>query len=148
MAKWKTIDYAVVTRVEEGGIYKLKEYLDSALIASTIIPCELWHRILAHVNYKSLKTLSKVVTGLPEIQIDHEGVFKQCTQGNNTKNPFPRSNSKAKGILDIVHSYAFGSMLATSLRGRVYYIYFINDYSHKTWIYFMKGKYGVFERFK
>ena len=40
-------------------------------------------------------------------------------------------------------------MLAcTSLSRYVYYVSFIDDYSHKTWIYFLKGKYEVFERFK
>ena len=37
---------------------------------------------------------------------------------------------------------------ATSLSGYVYYVSFINDYSCKTWTYFLKSKYEVFERFK
>ena len=39
-------------------------------------------------------------------------------------------------------------MLATSLSGYVYYVSFIDDYSRKTWIYFLKGKDEVFEKFK
>ena len=39
-------------------------------------------------------------------------------------------------------------MKTTSLRGYVYYASFIDDYSHKTWIYFLKKKDEVFERFK
>ena len=73
-------------------------------MTSTIIPCGLWHKILAHIHYKELSIVSKVVTGLPEIQINHEGVCKGCAQGNNTKNPYPNSDDKAKGILDIVYS--------------------------------------------
>ena len=92
--------------------------------------------------------MSKVATGLPEIQINHEGVCKGCAQGKNTKNPFPRGNSKAKGILDIVHSDVYGSMSTTSLSGYVYYVSFIDDSSRKTWIYFLKGKDEVFEKFK
>ena len=65
--KGRTIDDAVVICIEEGGLYKLKGNIDSAFIAYTIIPCELWHRILAHVNYKALPIVSKVVTDLPEI---------------------------------------------------------------------------------
>ena len=92
--------------------------------------------------------MSKVVTGLPEIHIDYEGVWKGCYQGKNTKNPFPSSNNKAKVILDIVHSDVCGLMLATSLSGHVYYVSFIDDYSHKTWIYLLKGKDEVFGKFK
>ena len=52
--KGKTIDDAVVIGVEEGRHYKLKGRIDSTFTASTISPCELWHRRLAHVNYKAL----------------------------------------------------------------------------------------------
>ena len=39
-------------------------------------------------------------------------------------------------------------MQTTSLSGYVYYASFIDEYSHKTWIYFLKNKDEVFERFK
>ena len=39
-------------------------------------------------------------------------------------------------------------MQTTSLSGYVYYASFIDDYSRKTWIYFLKKKDEVFERFK
>ena len=64
------------------------------------------------------------------------------------KSPFPSSDNKAKGILDIVHSDVCGPMTATSLSGYVYYVSFIDDYSRKTWIYFLKGKNEVFSKFK
>ena len=50
--------------------------------------------------------------------------------------------------MEIVHSDVCRPMSATSLSGYVYYVSFIDDYSHKTWIYFLKGKDEVFERFK
>ena len=59
------------------------------------------------------------MTGLLEIQINHEGVCKGCAQGKNTRNPYPNSDNKAKGILDIVHSDICGPMQTTSLSGYV-----------------------------
>ena len=50
--------------------------------------------------------------------------------------------------MDIVHSDVCGPMSATSLRGNVYYVSFIDYYTRKTWIYFLKGKYEVFVKFK
>ena len=104
--------------------------------------------LLVHVNYKALPIMSKVVKGLPKIQINHEGVCKGCAQGKNTKNTFPSNTSKAKWILDIVHSNVCSPMSATSLSGRVYYVYFIDEYSHNNWIYFLKSKEKVFGKFK
>ena len=146
--KGKTIDDSIINRFEQGGLYKLNGNSVLALTTSTINPCELWHIILSYVKYKSLPIVSNVVTCLPKIHINHEGVCKGYPQEKNTKNPFARSNSKEKGILDIVHSDVCGLMLDTSLSGYVYYVFFIDDYSCKTWIYFLKSKYEVFEKFK
>jgi hypothetical protein len=115
-------------------MYKLKGHSYAALNHSTKSPCELWHRILAHINYKSLPYISKVVTCLPEFKVDFEGVCKGCAQGKSIKNPFPKSDSKAEGILELIHLDVCGPMLSTSLSGYVYYVSFIGDYSCKTWV--------------
>ena len=64
------------------------------------------------------------------------------------KKPFSSSDNKAKGILDMIHSDVCGPMATTSLGGYVYYVSFIDDFSRKTWIYFLKGKNEVFDKFK
>ena len=55
---------------------------------------------------------------------------------------------KKKGILDIIHLDICRPMQTNSLSGYVYYASFIDDYSRKSWIYFLKKKDEVFERFK
>ena len=49
---------------------------------------------------------------------------------------------------DIIHSDVCGPMATTSLSVYSYYVSFIDDFSQKTWIYFMKGKNEVFGKFK
>jgi transposase InsO family protein len=39
-------------------------------------------------------------------------------------------------------------MSSTSLGRYVYYVSFIDDFSHKNWIYFLKDKHEVFNKFK
>ena len=56
---------------------------------------------------------------------------KGCAQRKNVKGPFLGSDKKVKGILDIVHSDVCGPMTTTSLRGYVYYVSFIDEYSCK-----------------
>ena len=121
-------------------MYRLKGKAEQALIHSTVSPSELWHRRLAHIHYKALPIVSKVVTGLPEIKENQEGVCRGCTKGKNVKNPFTSSDNKAKGVLDIIHSDVCGPMAASSLSRYVYYVTFIDDYSRKTWIYLLKSK--------
>ena len=69
-------------------------------------------------------------------------------QGKNTKNTFPKSDTKTKGMLDLIHSDVCGPIPSISLSGYEYYVTFIDDYSRKTWIYFLKNKSDVFEKFK
>ena len=89
-----------------------------------------------------------MVSGLPDLNIDHEGTYKGCARGNNIKNPFLKSETKTKGMLELIHSDVCGPMPSTSLSGYEYYVTFIDDYSRKTWIYFLNTKSEVFGKFK
>ena len=84
-----------------------------------------------HLQAKLLKVF--------HIQEKHDGVCRGCVKGKNTKKTFPSSESKAKGILKIIHSDVCGPMSSSSLNVYVYYVSFIDDFSRKTWIYFMKN---------
>jgi hypothetical protein len=68
----------------------------------------------------------------------HDSVCKGCAKGKNVRKPVPSSDSKSKGILEMIHLDVCGPMPTTSLNGYVYYLTFVDDYSHKTWIYFLK----------
>jgi hypothetical protein len=61
---------------------------------------------------------------------------------------FPSGATREKGILELVHSDVFGLVSMPSLGGSLYYVSFIDDFSRKTWIYFLRKKSEVFEKFK
>ena len=82
------------------------------------------------------------------MQTKHEGVCKGCVKGKNIKKTFPSSESKEKGILEIIHYDICGPISSSSLSGYVYYVFFIDDFFKKTWIYFMKNKDEVCSKFK
>ena len=108
------------------------------MIHDTTSPCELWHIKIAHINYKALPHVIKVVTGPPNINIDHEGICKGCAKGKNINNPFSKSDTKSEGIFVLIHSNVCGPIPSTSLSGYAYYVTFIEDESHMTWVYFLK----------
>ena len=68
--------------------------------------------------------------------------------GKFTKSPFPNSDSRLTGILDLIHIVVSGRMSHVSFSGYEYYVLFIYDHSKKTWIYFLKTKGEVFKRFQ
>lgn len=61
---------------------------------------------------------------------------------------FPSRGKRTKQILELVHSDVFGPVKVPSLGKSVYYVSFIDDFSRNTWIYFLKNKSEVFDRFK
>ena len=73
---------------------------------------------------------------------------RDVRKGRTSRIHFRKSETKTKGTLELIHSDVCGPMSSTSLSGFEYYITFIDDYSRKTWIYFLKAKSEVFEKFK
>ena len=89
-----------------------------------------------------------MVTGMPPIKLIHDRVCKGCALGKNVRKPYSSSSRRSKVILDLIHSDLCGPMTAPSLGGCLYYVIFTDDFSHKTWIYFMKAKNETFAKFQ
>ena len=68
------------------------------------------------------------------MNIDHEGTCKGCARGKNIQNQFPKSETKTKGTLELIHSDVCGPMPSISLSGYYNDVTFIVDYSRKVWI--------------
>jgi hypothetical protein len=142
------IENARVIGTHEGRLYRLLECNDEALIHDEVNPSELWHRRYAHLNYQALPFLEKMVEGIPELQSTHEGICRGCALGKNVKKPFSSSNNRSKEILDLTDLDVCGPMLVKSLGGSLYYVIFIDYYSRKTWLYLLKTKDEVFNKFQ
>lgn len=71
-----------------------------------------------------------------------------CASGNKKKGPFPSSKNKANGILQLIHLDLCGAMSVHSIGGHLYNIILIDDFSRKTWIYYLRHKNEAFDTFK
>jgi hypothetical protein len=146
-----SINSRQVIGVRAGDLYRLLFHPLLALVASSDSSgqlCELWHRRMAHLHHGALGGLREVATGVPQISIEHQDVCRGCALGKFAKASFPSSDNRSAGILDLVHTDVCMPMSQKSLSGCEYYLTFIDDYSKKTWIYFLKAKSEVFARFQ
>ena len=89
-----------------------------------------------------------MVTSMPEFKVEHEGVFQGCVEGKHTREPFPSSDSNTTDILQLVHYDLYSMFLVTSLGVYLYYAIFVDDFSRKTWTYFLKKKDKIFSWFR
>jgi hypothetical protein len=117
--------------VREGNLCRLQSKPVQASIHASDNLCELWHRRMGHLHYKALSILREIVTNLPYFSVEQQGACKGYAPGKNVKVAFPSSESRSKGILDLIHSYVSGPMSIASVQGGLYYVTFINDFSRK-----------------
>jgi hypothetical protein len=94
--------------------------------------CKLWHKRTRHLHHRALPLLRQMVTRLPNFSLDHQGVCRGYALGKNVKASFPTSETRSKGILDLIYSDVGGPMLVASMKGASYYVAFSDDFSRKT----------------
>ena len=59
---------------------------------------------MSHIHHGALILLCEMVTGVPKVSTKHDDVCKGCMLGKFAKASFPRSDTKYKGVLDLVRS--------------------------------------------
>lgn len=110
----------------------------------------IWHQRLTHLNKVGMDKLKSMATGLNNIN-KYFTKCKACLVGKMTRLPFPHDGNRACEILQLVHSDICGPFEVESLGGARYLLIFIDDYSRKTFGYFLKLKSDVpvfFKKFK
>jgi hypothetical protein len=140
--KGSSFTSAKVIGTRHEKLYKLMFQPARALIHTTNNNdlCELWHRRMTHLHHGVLRALREIVTGVPHFSTEHQELCKGCALRKYTKIAFPSSDNRATCILDLIHSDVCVSMSLASFTGCLYYVIFIEDFSQKSWIFFMKTK--------
>jgi hypothetical protein len=109
---------------------------------------ELWHMRMAHIHFGSLGHLRQAIIGLPKFTTERHDPCKGFAMGKYAWRPFPLSEHRSKGVLSLIYFDVCGPTSMESVSGFKYFVLFIDDYSRKTWIYFLKAKAEDFDRFK
>ena len=139
-------DGVVVGRAtRSNNLYKLTAYSANAKINTT----KLWHERFGHLCLVVLNEIyrSGMVADLPTI-LDLPDVCEACMMGKKHWKPFPQEASGAKAPPQLVHIDLCGKMNMAALGGSSYFMMLIDDYSRRTWVYFLKGKDEAFAKFK
>jgi hypothetical protein len=103
-----------------------------------------------HLNFRYMQQLSKhrLVDGLPEIHFSR-GVCEGCVLGKHPQEKFDKGKSqRASTPLDLIHSDLMGPFPHPSISKARFVLIFVYDFSHFTWIYFLRQKSEVFQHLK
>ena len=107
----------------------------------------LWHCRIGHIGVKRMKKLHS--DGLLE-SLDYEslGTCVPCLMGKMTKALFSGTMERGTDLLEIIHTDVCDPM-GVDARGKYhYFLIFTDDLSRYAYIYLMKHKSEIVERFK
>nr|GEV20187.1 putative ribonuclease H-like domain-containing protein [Tanacetum cinerariifolium] len=110
---------------------------------ATLDESNLWHRRLAHVNFKTINKLVKgnLVTGLPTKVFENDYTYVACKKGKQH-----RASCKTKLVCSIdqplfrLHMDLFGLTFIKSMNKKSYCLVITDDYSRFTWVFFLAIK--------
>jgi hypothetical protein len=153
----------LMKEVQIGTLYKLLGSVDSTRCKNIVVlevdsnrvesiqtdlenhhkvnPTMLWHERMGHIGGKGLRAMHNkgMVEDFPECNLEVD-FCEYCIYGKQIWVRFPSGSTRENQILMMVHSDMFGSVTVPSLGGYLYYVSFIDDFSMKTWIYFLRNK--------
>jgi hypothetical protein len=100
---------------------------------------------MGHIGGKRLYAMHRkgMVEGFLDCNL--EFIFcEHCIYKKQNRVTFSYGAIRVIEILELIHSDVFGLALIPSLGGSLYNVYFIDDFSRRTWIYFSRNKSYVF----
>jgi hypothetical protein len=134
-------------------LYKFDNFgsssFSSVFVAHSDDLSKVWHEQFGHLNYHSLQQLCNqhMVIGIPLVSC-RDGVCVGCVLGKHHRDNFDkRASWHASGPLQIVHSDLCGPLSSPSFSRCKCFLTFIDDFSRRTWVYFLKLKSEVFDMF-
>lgn len=137
---------AILVGERHGGLYRLKQYVEKALLTNPEHPqlCEhLWHRRLGHRDPDAISAIvrEELGFGLKMKKCDVQCVCGVCCEGKMSRLPFPKESvSKTQAVGDLVHSDLGGPMEVATPGGNRYFMTMVDDFSGYTVIYLLKAK--------
>ena len=135
--------------IKTGNLYMLhvSEVKNNVINVTEQPSVSLWHRRLGHMSKKGMEILSR--SGyLPGFSFQEFEFCEHCVYGKQTQEPHKSKGQRRDERLALVHSDLCGPMPSLSLGGATYFATFIDDYSQKVWVYFLKHKDEVLKVFQ
>ena len=130
---------------ERRGLYYVDEVAQQSTAmlthGSTDRQAWLWHRRLGHPSLGYLKVLFPSFDKIARMDCD------TCFLAKSHRHSFKANNSRVDQVFSLIHSDVWGPAPIMGGQGFRYFVLFIDDCSRMTWIYFMKSKSEVFDKF-
>lgn len=119
--------FTLGSRIE--GLYRVNGIPLQALVHDSNHQSEILPQRFAHLHYEALPKVRRMVSRMPDVQSNHDGVCPRCANGKKSRGTFPSNKSRTNDILQLIHSDLCDPMPVKYLGGYLYYIIFVEDFS-------------------
>lgn len=130
------------------SMYKLNCKIENVFFGKSVREQQdLWHRRLGHIGYENMKKMRNGLVGGVDFAVKNYEPCANCLKGKHSRNSFGHNGTRASEILQLVHSDVCGPMKISSNGGAKYILVFIDDFTRKVFVYFIKFKSEVKNKF-
>ena len=140
----------VLSEKYQDGLYYLQGSIIKGEVDVVRTETNLTNRCHSRLGHMSLKNMNLLVKGgyFNSKEVHTLDFCEKCVFGKAHKQSFPEGKHTSKEKLEYVHSDLWVSVSnEPSLSGCRYFLTFIDDYSRKVWIRFLRSKDEVYENF-
>ncbi|GJY78640.1 ribonuclease H-like domain-containing protein [Tanacetum coccineum] len=131
-------------KVFQGDLYPVTQPSHTPHALLSVSPST-WHQRLGHPGEEVLRSLvSRQFISCNKEKSHH--ICHACQLGKHVRLPFSSSDSVVTRCFEIVHSDIWTSPIVSS-GGFKYYVLFLDHYSHYLWLYPLRTKSEVFQKF-
>ena len=122
------------------GLYVLdSSHPSHACHSSTHDNTSLWHLRLGHISNIGLQHMSKSFPFIP-YNCNNKLPCDSCQFSKQKKLSFPNSTSKSMAPFELIHADLWGPFSTIFMLGHKYFLTLVDDFSHYTWVIFLKTK--------
>jgi hypothetical protein len=131
------------------GMYPLPSTPASSKQACGVnkVPLDRWHHRLGHPSFHIVERVLRDHKLPCSFDLNKDDVCDACQKAKSHQLPYPISTSVSSHPLELIFSDVWGSAPESVGRSK-YYVSFIDDYSKFTWVYLLKYKSEVFQKFQ
>jgi hypothetical protein len=111
------------------------------------VPLDRWHHRLGHPSFRIVERVLRDYKLPCSFDLNKDVVCDACQKAKSHQLPYPISTSVSSHPLELIFSDVWGPAPESAGRYK-YYVSFVDDYSKFTWVYLLKHKSQVFEKFR
>lgn len=132
----------------ENGVYKFKTS-GMCMLARQKCSAITWHRRLGHLNVQSMKKMRDGAVDGIDFDDDDAAIqqCETCAKGKQTRSVFKASKTSTSRALELIHSDLMGPMETKSIGQAKYILTFVDDFTKKVFVYFLRSKSDVLAMF-